>query len=132
VQRVHYGGDLQAGGAAGRRRGQQLLGGLAEVAGLPYARGHLLRPGAGGGGDRADGHLLGQAEVHPGEFRRDQALAQVADRGQQLGRGSGQQGGQPVGQRQPPAGLFQVAVGLGDGLVPHHAPLVSLDHDTRP
>jgi hypothetical protein len=110
------------GRARGRHRGQQLLGGLAEVAGLPHPRGDLRGLGAGGGGDRADGHLLGQAQVHPGELGRDQALAQVADHRQQPGRGLLDQRGQPVDQHEPAAGLLQVPVGVGHDLVLHRAP----------
>jgi len=41
---------------------------------------HLPRaPGTSSGGDRADRQHPGQAEIHPGELRRVQALAQVAD-----------------------------------------------------
>ena len=122
VQGLHHHG-LQAGRPAGGGHGQHLLGGQAEVAGLPHARGDLLGAGAGRGGDRADGELLGQAQAHPSELRGDQALAQVADRGQQLGRGPGQQGSETAGQRQPAPGPLQVAAGLGDRLVLHRAPL---------
>ena len=105
--------------AGGSRRGQQLLGGQAEIAGRPDQGGDLRGAGAGGGGHRADSELFGQAQVHPGELRRDQALAQVADHRQQPGRRPGQQHGQPIHQRQPPTGPFQVTVGLGDGQVLH-------------
>ena len=103
----------------GGLHGQQSLGGQAEIAGLPYPGGDLFGADAGGGGDRADGEFFGQAEVHPGELRRDQALAQVTDHRQEFGRGGSQQRGQPVHQHQPPTGPLQVAVGLGDRLVLH-------------
>ena len=74
---------------------------------------------AGRGRDRADGQLLGQAQVNPGELRRDQPLAQVADHRQQPLRGLRQQRRQPLDQRQPPADLLEVAEGLGHRLVPH-------------
>jgi len=133
VQRIDHDRDLQAGRPAGGGRGQHQLGGLAEVAGFPHPGGDLLRAGAGGGGDRADGELLGQAEVDASELRRDQALAQVADGGQQLGRGPREQGGKAVDQRQPAPGVLQVAVGIRDVLILHGALLAgvaSLDHDT--
>ena len=71
VQSVHHDRDLQAGRPAGRGHSQLLLGGLAEIAGLPW--GDLPWARAGRGDDRADGELLGQAEVHAGELRGDQA-----------------------------------------------------------
>ena len=119
VQRVYHGGDRQGGRPVARGHCQQLLGGHPQVAGFPDPGGDLFLAGAGGGGDRADGELFGQAQVHPGELRRDQALAQVAHRGQQLSRGGRQQRGQPVHQHQPATGPLQVTVGLGDRLVPH-------------
>jgi hypothetical protein len=73
-------GDRQGGRSAGRGGGQQLLGGLAEIACLPHAGGDLLGRVSGGGGHRPDGQLLGQAEVDAGELRRDQALAEGASR----------------------------------------------------
>jgi len=130
VQGIHHGGDLQAGHPVSGGLGQQPLGGQAEVAGRARGGRHLVGAGAGGGGDRADRELLGQAQVHPGELRRDQALAQVTDRGQQLGRGRRHQRGETVDQRQPGAGLLQVAVGLGDDLILHGAPFALPDHDT--
>ena len=122
VQGVDHRRDLQARRSAGGDDGEQLLAGLPEVAGLPHAESDLLGTGAGGGGDRADGELLGQPEVHAGELRRDQALAQVADGREQLGGGLGQQRGEPVDQRQPGGRLLQVAVRVGDDLVLHGAP----------
>jgi hypothetical protein len=99
MQGVGHDRYRQAGRPPGGADGQQLLGGLAEVAGLPHARRDLLGADAGDGGNPADGELLGQAQVHAGELRRDQALAQVAHDGQQLGRSLGQQGGKTVDQR---------------------------------
>ena len=78
MQGVHHDRDLQAGRPAGGGHGQHLLGGLAQVAGLPHTGGDLPGAGTGRGGDRADGEPLGQAEVHTGELRGDQALAQIA------------------------------------------------------
>ena len=121
VQGVDHRRDLQGGRSAGGDGGEQLLAGLPEVAGLPHAEGDLLGADAGGGGDRADGELLGQPEVHAGELRRDQALAQVADRREQLGGGLGEQRGEPVDQSQPGGRLLQVPVRVGDDLVPHGA-----------
>ena len=106
-------------------RGQQLLGGLAQVAGLAHPGGHVDGVDAGGGGDRADGHLLGQPEVHPGELRRDQALAQVAHHRQEFGRSLLDEGGQTLDQRQPTAHCLQVTVRLGDDLVLHGAPFAA-------
>lgn len=57
----------------------------AGAAGLPHTRGHQPGASAGGGGRRADGELAGQAQVHPGRFRRDQALAQVTNRRRAIG-----------------------------------------------
>ena len=119
VQRVHHSADRQRRRPAGRGGGQQLLGGQPEIPGLPHQAGNLPGVDSGGGGHRADRELLGQAQVHPGELRRDQPLAQVTHSRQQPGRGLGQQRRQPVDQRQPPAGLLQVTVGLGHGQVSH-------------
>ncbi len=123
VERVDHDRDWQARRPVPGDDGQQLLAGLAKVAGLPQADIDLLGAGAGRGGDRADGELLGQAEIHAGELRRDQTLTQVTDRAQQLVGGLGEQSGEPVDQHQPAAGLFQIAVRLGDDLVLHDAPL---------
>ena len=117
--------DLQCAGWAGRPgrpgrgRGQQQLGRLAEVARLAHERGHLARVAAGHGRQRADGELLGQAEIYPGELRRDQPLAEVAHGRQQFGRGVGHQRRQPFRQRQPTAESLQVTVGLGHDQIPH-------------
>ena len=119
VQGVHHGGDRQRLAGRSAAGGQQLLGGQAEIPGLPQQGGDLPGFNSGGGGDRADGELLGQAQVHPGELRRDQPLAQVTHHRQQFGRGLGEQRRQPVHQRQPPAGLLQVPVGLGHSQVLH-------------
>jgi hypothetical protein len=126
AQRAHDPGDLKAGGPrAGSVNGlfKQPLGGLTKVADLPHQRGHPRGVGAAGGGQRAHRELLRQAEVHPGELRRDQPLAQIADGRQQLSRGPRQQRGQPLGQRQPAADLLQVTIGLGHDQVPHKSPL---------
>jgi len=125
VQGVDHRRDLEGRRPSVRGAREQQFGGLAEVAGLPHGRAHPLDLHAGGGGHRAGGELLGHAQVHPGELRRDQALAQVTDPGQQLGRGLGQQRGEPVDQRQPRGGGLQVTVGLGDHLVLHSAPFTS-------
>jgi len=126
VQGVDHLGDRHggrsAGHPAGHGGGQQLLGGLAEVAGLPHTGGDLLGRVPGRGGHRPDGQLLGEAEIDAREVRREQALAEVADRWQQLVRGPDEQGGHPLYQRQPAGGLLQVAVRLGDGLVLHSRP----------
>ena len=119
MQRVHHRRDRQGGRPVSGSRGQQLLGGQAQVAGLADQGGDLRGAGAGGGGHRADGELLGQAKVDPGELGRDQALAQVADHRQQAVRGPGQQHRQPVHQGQPAAGPLQVTVGRRDGQVLH-------------
>ena len=124
AQRAHHIGDLQAGRpAAPPRHEQQLLRGLAQVTGLPDQGGDLRGVGAGRGGHRADGELLGQAQIHPGELRRYESLTQVTHRRQQLGRGLRQQRGQPFRQRQPAADLLQVTVSLGHDQVPHGRPL---------
>ena len=84
VHRAHHDRGLQARRPAGSR---------------PASAGV---PGTGSGGDRADRQLPGQAGVHPGELRRDQALAQVADQWAAARPGSG-----PAGQqddRSAPAG----------------------------
>jgi len=131
AQRVHHHDDRQAvDRAGGRHRGQQLLARQAQVPDLPYPGRDLVVIDAGRGGDRADGHLLGQAEVYPGELRRDQALAQVAHHGQQPVGRLGQQRGQPLDQRQPPGGLLQVPVRLGHDQIPHGAPFLISDHGT--
>jgi hypothetical protein len=122
AQRGHHDRDLQAGRPPVAARGQQLLGGLPQVAHLPHQPSHLSRLCTGGGAHRAHGHLLGQPEVHPGELRRDQSLAQVAHRGQQLRRSLRQQRGQPLGQHEPPGDLLQVTVCLRHDQVPHGVP----------
>ena len=121
VQCVDDCGDLQAWLPICGGRGQQLLGGLAEVAGLPHRGDDLARLDAGRRRDGAQRHLLGQAQVHPGELGRHLALAQIADGGQQLLRGLGQQCRQPVDQRQSAGSLLQVPVRLRDNLVLHPA-----------
>ena len=123
------------------RPGQQPLGGLTKVTGLSHEGGDLHRVRVGRGGHRADGELLGQAKVHPGELGRDQPLAQVTHGRQQLRRSLRQQRRQPVRQRQPAAELLQVTVGLGHDQVPHGRPpsrlimtrlgCVTLDHSGR-
>ena len=98
-ERVQDGGHADAQPQSSGDQAQQVAdlqrGSLGEVAGLPHASGDLPGAGAGRGADRADGELLGQA----GELWRDQALAQVTDRGQQPGRGPG--AGQPDGRSAP-------------------------------
>ncbi|HEY7361898.1 MAG TPA: hypothetical protein VH642_13860, partial [Streptosporangiaceae bacterium] len=47
VQRADHLGDQQAGRPPSGGPGQQLVGGLTQVAGLPHAAGHLLRGTAG-------------------------------------------------------------------------------------
>jgi hypothetical protein len=56
----------------------------------------------------------GQADLHAGGVRRDLALAQQRHRGQQGGRGLGEQPGEAVDQPKAGAGGLQVAVRLGD------------------
>ena len=123
AQGVHHGGDLQAGRPIGRRLVQQLLGRLAQIAGLPYAQRDQGGLGTGGGAERPDRQLLGQSQVDPGELRRDLPLAQVADGRQQLGRSLRHQLRHPLDQHEPAAGLLQVTVGLGHDQVPHRCPL---------
>jgi hypothetical protein len=94
-------------------------------AGLPHKRGNLCGIGADYGGHRAHGELLGQAEIHPGEFQRDQSLAQLTHGRQQLGRGVRQQRGQPLRQRQPTAEPLQVTVCLGHHQIPHRCPFLA-------
>ena len=132
AQGAHHGGDVQAGRAARRGFGQQLLGGLPQVAGLPDGRRDVRGLGADGDGERPDGHLLGQPQVDPGELRRDLPLAQVAHGGQQFGRSLRHQLRHPLDQHQPPAGLLEVTVGLGHDQVFHNAPFPHLIMTRRP
>ena len=48
---------------------QQLLGGLAEIAGFPHRGDNLVRLDAGRCRDGAQRHLLGQPQVYSGKFR---------------------------------------------------------------
>jgi hypothetical protein len=89
VHRAHHDRGLQARRPAGSR---------------PASAGV---PGTGSGGDRADRQHPGQAGIHPGELRRVQALAQVADQWAADRPGSGPAGQQddrsaPVGHGPAP------------------------------
>ena len=120
VQGLEHHPDLQGGHPpAGPVGGQQLLGGEAEVAGLEQGGPHLLQGHPGAVGQGPGDHLVGQADLDPGEGGGDVAKAEVDDPGQQPVVGLAQQLGQPVDQRQPGADLLQVAVGGGHGLVLH-------------
>jgi hypothetical protein len=124
VQNLEDHPDLEGGRPlAGPALGQQPLGGEAEVAGLAQGGPDLLEGHAGGVGQGPGDHLVGQADLDPGEGGRDLPQAQVHDPGQEVGRGLAQQLGQPVDQGQAGADLLQVPVGGGHGLVQHGAPL---------
>ena len=89
VQRVDHDGDVEAGPTVGVVCREQLFRGFTEIAGFLHVGQNLLGGRVRGGGHRTDREFLRQAEVDSRELRRDQALAQVADAGEQLRRGVG-------------------------------------------
>ena len=121
MQCVDDGGYLQAWRPIPGCRCQQLFGRLAEIAGVSHRGDNLFRLDAGGCGDRAQGQLLGQPQVYSRKFRRNEPLAQITDRGQQLLRGLGQQRCQPFNQDQTTRSLLQVPIRLSDNLILHSA-----------
>jgi hypothetical protein len=122
VQGVYNSPHLQRCRAGRGGDGDELLGGLAQVAGVPQHRLHALTGRAGSLGHRTRGQLLGQAELDAGELGRDLRLAQVRDRREQLHRGLGQKGRETLDELQAAGGTLQVAVRLGHDLVLHGGP----------
>jgi hypothetical protein len=115
VQRVEHHPHLQA----PRPCRQQPLGRQAEITGRTRLRQRLLAGHAGGLAHRPGGQPLGQADVHPGEVRRDPPLAQQHHRRQQLGRRLRDEPGDAVDHRQTGGRPFEILVRLGEDFVPH-------------
>ena len=93
----------------------------------PHRGDNLFRLDAGGCGDRAQGQLLGQPQVYPGKFRRDEPLARDNRPWAATPAGLGQQRCQPFNQDQTTRSLLQVPIRLSDNLILHSAILAHLE-----